>query len=57
MSHKMATTAQMDAEILWQDRQAEGHVRHWSPTATVAFVLVINIAAWSLIVGGVFAAI
>jgi hypothetical protein len=56
MSQKLATTAQMDVDVLWQERQADGPARQWSPTATVAFVLVFNLAAWSLIVGGFFAA-
>ncbi len=56
MSQKLATTTQMDVDVLWRDRQADGHARQWSPTATVAFTLVFNLAAWSLIVGGFFAA-
>jgi hypothetical protein len=56
MSQKLAATTQMDVDVLWQDRQADGYARQWSPTATVAFVLVFNLAAWSLIVGGVLAA-
>lgn len=56
MSQKLATTTQMDVDVLWRDRQADGHARQWSPTATVAFTLVFNLAAWSLIVGGIFAA-
>ncbi len=53
MSRKLATTARMDVDVLWQEGQA---TQKWSPTATVAFVLVFNLAAWSLIVGGFFAA-
>lgn len=53
MSQKLATTTRMDVDVPWRVGQA---TRKWSPTVTVAFVLVFNLAAWSLIVGGIFAA-
>ncbi|MHA1536702.1 MAG: hypothetical protein ACTSUD_04030 [Alphaproteobacteria bacterium] len=49
--------ARIDVDASWQERLADGHARQWAPTATVAFVLVFNIAAWGLIAGGIFTAI
>ncbi len=56
MSQKLAATTQMDADVLWRDRQAAKPARRWSPTTTVAFMLVFNLAAWGLIAGGILAA-
>ena len=57
MSQKLAMTARIDVDASWQERLADGHARRWSPTSTVAFVLVFNLAAWGLIAGGIFTAI